>query len=92
VGKRPLPGGGPPSPVAAGQDFTCGPPARRPGGHAEHQARDAWPEDGLARAASAPETAIITPFTNNSYQTVGLEDWTDPLAGQTWTRHTVTAP
>jgi hypothetical protein len=42
--------------------------------------------------ASAPETAIILPFTTNHYNTNGLESWTDPLGGQTWTRHQVTAP
>jgi hypothetical protein len=42
--------------------------------------------------ASAPETVIVLPFTTNHYSTNGLEDWTDPLGGQTWTKDTVSAP
>jgi hypothetical protein len=41
-------------------------------------------------SGSSGEVAITCPVTNNTFKTMGLDDWTEPIGGTVWTKHTVT--
>jgi hypothetical protein len=51
-----------------------------------------YPQLTYTAGAGSPETAIVAPVTSNEGTSWGVNDWTEPLGGITWTWHVVTSP
>jgi hypothetical protein len=50
------------------------------------------PRPGRRHPAHRRRGSLRRPFTTNGFETSALDDWTQPISGTGWTKHTINAP